>query len=145
MINWFQARQVPMCLIHLGDRPIHITLQRALASLSWWQTIRLMWHLVMSKEPIRYECLYSWTLSLYREYLQLIGILNKVKRNVLCGGRPCYNGYICLLLIIVEFREFNIETHPAFIDCKKEFKDAYRSKYCTRSTDYGNTGRNYTQ
>ncbi|XP_023722994.1 traB domain-containing protein isoform X2 [Cryptotermes secundus] len=50
-----EARQVPMCLIHLGDRPIHITLQRALASLSWWQTIRLMWHLIMSKQPISKE------------------------------------------------------------------------------------------
>ncbi|XP_069703231.1 traB domain-containing protein isoform X2 [Periplaneta americana] len=50
-----EARQVPMCLIHLGDRPIHITLQRALASLSWWQTMRLMWHLLMSKEPISKE------------------------------------------------------------------------------------------
>lgn len=50
-----EARQVPKCLIHLGDRPIHITLQRALASLSWWQTARLMWHLLMSKEPISKE------------------------------------------------------------------------------------------
>lgn len=52
-VNLFQARRVPMCLIHLGDRPIHITLQRAFASLSWWQTIRLMWYLLTSKEPIR--------------------------------------------------------------------------------------------
>ena len=49
-----EAKQVPMCLIHLGDRPIHITLQRALASLTWGQTFRLTWHLLMSKEPIRY-------------------------------------------------------------------------------------------
>ncbi|XP_021916832.1 traB domain-containing protein isoform X2 [Zootermopsis nevadensis] len=50
-----EARRVPMCLIHLGDRPIHITLQRAFASLSWWQTIRLMWYLLTSKEPISKE------------------------------------------------------------------------------------------
>lgn len=50
-----EAQQVPQCLIHLGDRPLHITLQRALASLSWWQTVRLMWHLLVFKEPISKE------------------------------------------------------------------------------------------
>ncbi|KAJ8866717.1 hypothetical protein PR048_032578 [Dryococelus australis] len=52
-----QAKRVPSCLVHLGDRPIQITLKRALASLSWWQTLRLTWHLLMSKEPIRRDCL----------------------------------------------------------------------------------------
>ncbi|XP_063227727.1 uncharacterized protein LOC134533887 isoform X2 [Bacillus rossius redtenbacheri] len=50
-----EAKRVPSCLVHLGDRPIQITLKRALASLSWWQTLRLTWHLLMSKEPISKE------------------------------------------------------------------------------------------
>ncbi|XP_071454410.1 uncharacterized protein [Hetaerina americana] len=47
-----EAKNVPGCVVHLGDRPIKLTLQRALASLSWWQTLKLTWH-IMSKESIR--------------------------------------------------------------------------------------------
>ncbi|XP_046386361.1 traB domain-containing protein isoform X2 [Ischnura elegans] len=49
-----EAKQVPHCVVHLGDRPIKLTLQRALASLSWWQTLKLTWH-IMSKESISKE------------------------------------------------------------------------------------------
>lgn len=50
-----EAKKVPGCLVHLGDRPIHITLQRALASLSVWQKVRLAWYMLTSKEPISKE------------------------------------------------------------------------------------------
>ncbi|XP_078678473.1 traB domain-containing protein-like isoform X2 [Branchiostoma floridae x Branchiostoma belcheri] len=50
-----QAQQVPSCKVHLGDRPIQITLQRAIAALSVWQKIRLAWYMIMSKEPISKE------------------------------------------------------------------------------------------
>nr|CAD7199982.1 unnamed protein product [Timema douglasi] len=52
---FIEAKKVPSCLIHLGDRPIQITLKRALSSLSWWQTLRLTWHLLMCKEPVSKE------------------------------------------------------------------------------------------
>ncbi|KAG8039731.1 hypothetical protein G9C98_000460 [Cotesia typhae] len=42
-------------MLQLGDRPINITLKRALASLSWWQTLTLFWNLLRSKEPISKE------------------------------------------------------------------------------------------
>ncbi|KAJ8976884.1 hypothetical protein NQ317_016483 [Molorchus minor] len=38
-----------------GDRPINITLKRALARLTWCQTIKLAWHLLTSKDPISVE------------------------------------------------------------------------------------------
>lgn len=50
-----EAKKFPHCIVHLGDRPIHITLQRALSSLSWWQTIKVTWHLLTSKGPISKE------------------------------------------------------------------------------------------
>lgn len=43
------------CIIQLGDRPIHITLSRALASLSIWHKVKLAWHILTSKEPISKE------------------------------------------------------------------------------------------
>ena len=46
---------MPNCLVHLGDRPINITLDRALSSLSWWQRLKLGWHLIRYKEPISRE------------------------------------------------------------------------------------------
>ncbi|KAG8235564.1 hypothetical protein J437_LFUL013114 [Ladona fulva] len=49
-----EAKKVPNCVVHLGDRPIKLTIQRALASLTWWQTLKLSWH-IMSKESISKE------------------------------------------------------------------------------------------
>lgn len=42
-------------MVHLGDRPINITLQRALSALTWWQTIKLVWNLLRSRDPISKE------------------------------------------------------------------------------------------
>jgi len=36
-----EAKEVPGCLVHLGDRPIQITLKRAFGSLSYWQMLKL--------------------------------------------------------------------------------------------------------
>lgn len=51
---YHEARNVPGCRIHLGDRPIHITLHRALAALSLWQKAKLVWHLLLNRSSIRY-------------------------------------------------------------------------------------------
>ncbi|XP_072761478.1 traB domain-containing protein isoform X2 [Anoplolepis gracilipes] len=50
-----EAKKVPNCIVHLADRPINITMQRAIRSLSWWQTIKLGWHLAIMKDPITRE------------------------------------------------------------------------------------------
>lgn len=49
---FIEARKIPNCIISLGDRPIDVTIQRALSSLSWYQTGKLIWHLFTSKDPI---------------------------------------------------------------------------------------------
>lgn len=48
-----EAMHVPNCMVYLADRPIEITLRRALASLSWWQLIKLSVHLLFNKDPIK--------------------------------------------------------------------------------------------
>ncbi|XP_014483603.1 PREDICTED: traB domain-containing protein isoform X2 [Dinoponera quadriceps] len=50
-----EAKKIPNCMIHMADRPINITMQRALRALSWWQTIKLGWHLAFMKRPITQE------------------------------------------------------------------------------------------
>ncbi|XP_053596735.1 traB domain-containing protein-like, partial [Microplitis demolitor] len=50
-----EARKIPNCFVQLGDRPINVTLKRALASLSWWQAMTLFWCLLRSKDPISKE------------------------------------------------------------------------------------------
>lgn len=47
--------KIPGCIIHLGDRPIQVTLKRALSVLSWWNSMRLVWHLMFSKMSITKE------------------------------------------------------------------------------------------
>ncbi|XP_071817159.1 traB domain-containing protein-like [Apostichopus japonicus] len=50
-----EAQTIPGCRVHLGDRPIQITLKRAMSSLSIWQKLRLAWYLLTSKESITAE------------------------------------------------------------------------------------------
>ncbi|VDN22200.1 unnamed protein product [Cylicostephanus goldi] len=40
--------QTQLCRLVLGDRPIHVTLQRALGSLNLWQKIKFFWHVALS-------------------------------------------------------------------------------------------------
>lgn len=46
---------VHKCILHLGDRPINITLQRSLHNLSYWQTFKIVWKLLRSNEKISKE------------------------------------------------------------------------------------------
>ena len=50
-----EATKIPDCLVHLGDRPINITLQRAIKGLSLWQTLKLVWKLMSFDENITKE------------------------------------------------------------------------------------------
>ena len=46
---------MPGCVVHLGDRPVHITLRRAISSLSVWQKIRLAFGIIFNNESISKE------------------------------------------------------------------------------------------
>ncbi|CAG0899330.1 unnamed protein product, partial [Cyprideis torosa] len=48
-----EASLIPHCRIFMGDRPVNVTLSRAIASLSPWQKIKLAWHFIASYRPIR--------------------------------------------------------------------------------------------
>jgi pheromone shutdown protein TraB len=50
-----EATKIPSCLVHLGDRPINITLQRAIKGLSLWQTLKLVYKLMSFDEEITKE------------------------------------------------------------------------------------------
>ncbi|XP_075970720.1 traB domain-containing protein-like [Anticarsia gemmatalis] len=50
-----EAKKIPNCIVQLGDRAIDITLHRAIASLSWGQTVRFIWHLLTSNQTISLE------------------------------------------------------------------------------------------
>lgn len=50
-----EAKKVPGCVVHLGDRPVHITLRRAISSLSVWQKLKLGFSIVFNKESISKE------------------------------------------------------------------------------------------
>nr|XP_014086649.1 traB domain-containing protein [Bactrocera oleae] len=40
-----EIHKISGCMLHLGDRPIRITLHRALRALTLWQTMKLVWRL----------------------------------------------------------------------------------------------------
>ncbi|VDN04232.1 unnamed protein product [Thelazia callipaeda] len=43
---------VKMCKLILGDRPIHVTLQRALGSLGFFQKLRLFYHIILCHKTV---------------------------------------------------------------------------------------------
>lgn len=47
--------KISNCGVHLADRPIDITIKRALGRLSWFQTFKLIWYIVSSQAPISKE------------------------------------------------------------------------------------------
>jgi len=52
---FLEARAVPGCILQLGDRPIHLTLNRALQALSPWQKLRMAFNILTSKDSITAE------------------------------------------------------------------------------------------
>ncbi|KAJ6638559.1 TraB domain-containing protein [Pseudolycoriella hygida] len=50
-----EIQRLDNCILQLGDRPLNITLQRALHGLSTWQTIKIFWKLLTSQEKITKE------------------------------------------------------------------------------------------
>lgn len=46
---------MPGCIIQLGDRPVHITLRRAISALSVWQKIKLAFGIIFNNESISKE------------------------------------------------------------------------------------------
>lgn len=50
-----EAKLLPNCTIHLGDRPIAITINRMLRSLSIWDTMKLGWRLLTADDKITAE------------------------------------------------------------------------------------------
>jgi pheromone shutdown protein TraB len=47
-----EASRINNCVVQLGDRPINITLQRALKGLSFFQTTKLIWRLLAFDDTI---------------------------------------------------------------------------------------------
>eukprot|EP00794_Sanderia_malayensis_P007340 gene7340-8160_t len=47
-----EANKIPGCQVMLGDRPVQITLKRAMAALSFWQKLKMGWCLLTSRDPI---------------------------------------------------------------------------------------------
>lgn len=50
-----EAQSIPGCVVHLGDRPIQVTLKRALATLTTWQKIKLAFNILTSSDKITPE------------------------------------------------------------------------------------------
>ncbi|XP_075214133.1 traB domain-containing protein isoform X2 [Lycorma delicatula] len=50
-----EAKKLGNCAIQFGDRPISITLKRALSVLSWWKSFKLIWLLLFSNQTMSKE------------------------------------------------------------------------------------------
>ena len=50
-----EAQKLSGCIVQLGDRPINITLKRAIGSLGPWQKLKLAGNLLNKNDPITQE------------------------------------------------------------------------------------------
>nr|XP_027199898.1 traB domain-containing protein-like [Dermatophagoides pteronyssinus] len=50
-----EALKIPGCVVMLGDRPIDITLRRAIATLTTWQKIKITFHCLFNYEKLKEE------------------------------------------------------------------------------------------
>ncbi|XP_014252072.1 traB domain-containing protein [Cimex lectularius] len=50
-----EVKKLRHCLFHFGDRPIKVTLKRALSVLTWWETIKLAVTLIFQKPNVSRE------------------------------------------------------------------------------------------
>lgn len=50
-----EVHRLEDCILQLGDRPINVTLQRAIHGLSIWQTIKIIWKIATSNDNITKE------------------------------------------------------------------------------------------
>lgn len=50
-----EARKIPGCMVHLGDRPIDITMKRAMGSLSFWQKLRFTFNILCATDTVSKE------------------------------------------------------------------------------------------
>lgn len=50
-----EVHRMNSSILHLGDRPINVTLQRALRRLSYWQTLKIVCRLIFTNEKISKE------------------------------------------------------------------------------------------
>ncbi|XP_076236589.1 traB domain-containing protein isoform X2 [Calliopsis andreniformis] len=71
-----EAKKIPNCIIQLADRPINITIQRAMRSLTWWQTIKLGWNLINFKGHISKE-----DVEIYKQRDLLDDMISKLKEE----------------------------------------------------------------
>ena len=50
-----EAQKLSGCIVQLGDRPINITLKRAIGSLGPWQKLKMAWNILTNNDPITKE------------------------------------------------------------------------------------------
>ena len=67
------------CTLHLGDRPIDVTLKRALHSLSLWQKLRLGFNMLTTKDSITKE-----EVEKCKERDMLEGMLEEMAGMLIC-------------------------------------------------------------
>ncbi|XP_053377350.1 uncharacterized protein LOC123529252 isoform X4 [Mercenaria mercenaria] len=95
------AKKIAGCRLQLGDRPIQVTLRRALSSLSVWQKIRLAWYLLTSNDPIssptKCSCWCGWdgTCPWYNGELGEITVQYERYYDVSCYYLICLSSTIC--------------------------------------------------
>ena len=49
-----EAQRLSGCIVQLGDRPINITLKRAISTIGFWQILKLSWNIMSTKEVVEH-------------------------------------------------------------------------------------------
>lgn len=86
-----EVHRMNTSILHLGDRPINVTLQRALHRLSYWQTLKIVCRMIMSSEKISKEDVEKCKQNdLLEELMQQMAGQYPVFRDVFVNERDMY-------------------------------------------------------
>lgn len=100
-----EMQRLPNPILHLGDRPINVTLQRAFSRLSLWQTIKIAFKLIFSNKTITEEEVEQCKQKdLLEELLEQMGDEYPVFRDVLVNERDLY---LCHSLSVAALPQLN--------------------------------------
>lgn len=108
-----EVKKIPGCMLHYGDRPIQITLSRALAVLSWWQRLYLACSLIFDNHKFTKD-----DVEQFKESDLLASVLKKMSTEfpeigkVFVRERDIYLTFSLQSAVGCSFRNMNDEFEP---------------------------------
>lgn len=111
-----EMHRLPNPVLHLGDRSINVTLQRAFNGLSFWQTVKIVFKLIFSNKTItKEEVEQCKQKDLLEELMEQMAGEYPVFRDVFVSERDLYLCYSLTVAATPQIVDVNGTTKPVTV------------------------------